>query len=395
MIYRRQHERLTTLLTTFPVVGILGPRQVGKTTLAKALRLPDGRATVYLDCERPADAAKLADPELFLARHTADLVILDEIQFIPDLFRVLRGLIDADRRPGRFLVLGSAAPALLRQSADTLAGRIAYLELAGLQASELDPTAGKLDQLDQLDQLWLRGGVPNSLLAADDATSRLWRDQFITTYLERDLPAQGIRLPAALLRRFWTMLAHIHGQTLNAADLASGLGVSGATVRSWLDLLTNLFLVRQLQPWAANTGKRLVKAPKVLLRDSGLVHALLGLETLDDVLGHPACGRSWEGLMCEQLIQALPDGHRPWFYATHAHSEVDLLIESPRGDLTLIEIKRTTAPAITRGLTSAHADLKPRRSLVVAPIDSAFPLRAGWEAVPIADAIEMAAKGFA
>jgi uncharacterized protein len=388
MIRRQQQHRLHQLLQTFPVVGILGPRQVGKTTLAKAFVPADARQTVYLDCERPADAAKLADPELFLARHVNDLVILDEIQFIPELFRTLRGLIDNDRRPGRFLVLASAAPALLRQSADTLAGHIAYLELTGLQATELEHTASHLDQL------WLRGGFPDSLLASDDATSLLWREHFITTYLERDLPAQGIRLPATLLRRFWTMLAHIHGQTLNAADLASGLGVSGATVRHWLDLLTDLYVVRQLQPWAANTGKRLVKAPKVLLRDSGLVHALLSIGTHDDILSHPVCGRSWEGLLCEQLIQALPPGHRPWFYATHAGSEVDLLIESPRGDLTLIEIKRTTAPQITRGLTSAKNDLKPRRSILVAPIETAFPLRDGWEAMPVHDAIAQAAGGF-
>ena len=199
MIGRQQQQQLHQLLHTFPVVGILGPRQVGKTTMAKAFVPTDARQTVYLDCERPADAAKLADPELFLARHVHDLVILDEIQFIPELFRTLRGLIDNDRRPGRFLVLGSAAPALLRQSADTLAGRIAYLELAGLQATELEPTTSHLDQL------WLRGGFPDSLLAPDDATSLLWREHFITTYLERDLPAQGIRLPATLLRRFWTM----------------------------------------------------------------------------------------------------------------------------------------------------------------------------------------------
>jgi len=390
MYHRQQQAQLTALLRTFPVVGLIGPRQVGKTTLAQAYRPADGQPVVYLDCERPADAAKLAEPELFLERHAHALVILDEVHFLPGLFPVLRGLIDRDRRPGRFLVLGSAAPELLRQSADTLAGRIAYLELGSLTLGELGPIGN-----DTIDQLWLRGGFPPSLTAEDDAVSMTWREHFITTYLERDLPAQGIRMPSTLTRRFWTMLAHIHGQTLNAADLASGLGISGVTVRTWLDLLTDLFLVRQLQPWAVNTGKRLVKAPKVLLRDSGLLHALLGLPTLDAVLGHPTCGRSWEGLICEQLIQALPPGHRPWFYATHSGSEVDLLITSPSGDLTLIEIKRTTAPQITRGLTTAQTDLRPVRSLVVAPIETSFPLRGSWEAVPIAEAVTLARSGFA
>jgi predicted AAA+ superfamily ATPase len=390
MFHRHELDRLAHLLDHFPVVGILGPRQVGKTTLAKALRPADGRKVVYLDCERPADAAKLADPELLFTAHREALIILDEIQFLPEVFRTLRGLIDADRRPGRFLVLGSAAPELLRQSADTLAGRIAYLELGGLQIREIGPITPAT-----MDHIWLRGGFPPSVTASDDATSQLWREQFITTYLERDLPAQGIRMPSVLTRRFWTMLAHIHGQTLNAADLASGLGISGATVRSWLDLLTGLFLVRQLQPWSTNTGKRQVKAPKILIRDCGLLHTLLGLPTLDAVLSHPVCGRSWEGLIIEQLLLALPSNHRPWFYATHAGSEVDLLIESPRGDLTLIEIKRTLSPTITRGLTIAHTDLRPRRSLLIAPIPSPFPLRGGWEAVPVADAINLAGVGFA
>lgn len=385
MLPRTALAHLRSALAGFPVVALLGPRQVGKTTLALAHAEslgPDG--VRYLDLESPADRARLTDPEAYLEAQQGRLVVLDEIHRAPELFRVLRGLVDRRRRAGvrtgQFLVLGSASLELLRQSSESLAGRIAFVELTPLRVDE----AGR--DVRALARLWLRGGFPDSLLAAGDAASLRWRQVFIRTYLERDIPQLGPRVPAETLRRFWTMLAHGQGQQLNAARLASGLGVSGHTVARYLDLLEDLLLVRRLPPWSGNVGKRLVKAPKVYVRDSGIVHALLGLGTLDDVLGHPVAGPSWEGMVVESLVAAA--GDRPVsFYRTAVGAEIDLVVEGPGGRRYAIEIKRSSAPLVTRGFWIGCEDLDASEALVIYTGDDRIPLRAGAEARGLPDAL--------
>ena len=344
MITRRLLQSLETALAEAPAVALLGPRQVGKTTLA--LEVARGREAIYLDLEAEPDRARLAEPELYLAQHADKLVILDEVQRAPLLFGSLRGLIDAGRRAGqgkgRFLVLGSASIDLLRQSSESLAGRIRYLELAPLDAGEVG--AGRLDAL------WLRGGFPDSLLAPSDAASLRWRTDFIRTYLERDIPQLGPRIPAETLRRFWTMLAHQQGGLLNAASLARALAVDGKTVASYLDLLVDLLLVRRLPPWHGNVRKRLVKSPKVYVRDCGLVHGLLGVADRESLLAHPVAGGSWEGLAIESLIASAPQGTEAFFFRTSAGAEIDLLLQIPgQRDPWAIEIKRGLSPRIERG----------------------------------------------
>ncbi len=311
------------MLAHFSAVALLGPRQCGKTTLARNLCQQLGERAIYLDLERQADLAKLADPELFLAGQRNRLVVLDEVHRAPGLFQVLRGLIDERRRAGekagQFLLLGSAAIDLLRQSGESLAGRIAYLELTPFLANETVP-------LD-LDRLWMRGGFPDSYLAADDSASFEWRLAFIRTYLERDIPQFGPRIPAETLRRFWTMLAHEQGALFNAVRFAGRLGISGQTVARYLDLMTDLLLVRRLPPWAGNAGKRLVKSPKVYIRDSGLAHALLGISSHHDLVGHPVQGGSWEGLVIENLVAQLPPSATASFYRTGAGAEIDLVLQ--------------------------------------------------------------------
>ena len=288
MIERRIHTKLVEMISRSPAVALLGPRQVGKTTLA--LNVASGRPSIYLDLESPGDQAKLTEPELYLAEHEDELVILDEVHRRPNIFQPLRGVIDKGRRrergTGRFLLLGSASIDLLKQSGETLAGRISYAELAPFDVLELGE--------ESIDPLWVRGGFPGSILAENDAISMRWRQDFIHTYLERDIPQFGVRIPAETLRRFWTMLAHSHGGILNAAQLARGIGVTGSTVAHYLDLLVDLLLVQRLQPWHRNVGKRLVKSPKIYIRDSGLVHALLGLANKEELLSHPIVGDSWE-----------------------------------------------------------------------------------------------------
>ncbi|MEY3231741.1 MAG: hypothetical protein RL689_1830 [Planctomycetota bacterium] len=356
---------------------LLGPRQVGKTTLAMevAARVP----SVYLDLERPADRAKLSDAEVFLEAHRDRLVILDEIHRMPELFQVLRGVIDrgrrAGRRTGRFLILGSAAIDLLRQSGETLAGRVAHIELGPIAADELSPSS------EGVRTLWVRGGFPDSLLAANDAASAAWRRDFIRTYLERDIPQFGPRIPAETLRRFWTMLAHTHGGLLNASALARNLETGVQSIGRYVDLLVDLLLARRLMPHHSNLGKRLVKSPKLYLRDTGLLHALLGLTTLDDVLGHPVVGSSWEGMVIEHLLAAAPPLTSASFYRTAAGAEIDLLLELPRGDVWAVEIKSGQTPRLERGFHHAHEDLKPARSLVVCAGDARYSLGDGIEVI--------------
>lgn len=383
MIPRRLLPTLTTALAESPAVALLGPRQAGKTTLA--LEVAGSRPSIYLDLESEADRAKLAEPELYLAQHADKLVILDEIQRTPQLFQSLRGLIDSGRRrgqgKGRFLVLGSASIDLLKQSSESLAGRIRYLELAPLDAGE----GGR----DRLDSLWLRGGFPDSLLADSDAASLRWRVDFIRTYLERDIPQLGPRIPAETLRRLWTMLAHQQGGLLNAAALARALAVDGKTVAAYLDLLVDLLLVRRLAPWHGNVRKRLVKSSKVYVRDSGLVHALLGIGDREALLAHPVAGGSWEGLAIESLIAAAPSGSEAHFFRTAAGAEIDLLLKLPgqRGPWA-IEIKRGLAPRIERGFHSACEAVKPQQRRVVYGGGERFPLAEGVEAVSLPDLCE-------
>ena len=343
MINRRHRRRILQYLEEMPALALLGPRQVGKTTLARdiATESPD---CLYLDLENPGDSARLADPGPYLGLHADRLVILDEIQRMPELFRVLRGQIDERRRRGRraghFLLLGSASDALLRQSSESLAGRILYTELPGLDALEVEA---------EHESLWVRGGFPDSFTARSDAASARWRLNFVRTYLERDIPQFGVRVPAETLRRFWTMLGHRQGGLLNASELARSLDVSVPAVTRYVDLLSDLMLVRRLLPWFANLGKRLVKTPKVYIRDSGILHALLGLGTLDHVLSHPVAGASWEGFVIENLVAAAPFGTDAWFYRTRAGAEIDLLLHLPDRRLWAVEVKRSTAPRPARG----------------------------------------------
>ena len=379
MIKRRIHDKLVESIDHSPAVGLLGPRQVGKTTLA--LEMGATRPSLYLDLESPADRAKLADAGRYLAEHEDKLVILDEVHRAPEIFQILRGLIDQGRRRGkvggRFLLLGSASVELLKQSGESLAGRISYLELTPFDATEVDG--------ERMDRLWIRGGFPASFLAANDRISLDWREDFIRTYLERDVPQFGSRIPAETLRRFWTMLAHHQAGMHNAATLAQGLGVDGKTVARYLDLLVDLLLVRRLSPWHRNVGKRLVKSPKVFVRDSGLVHALLGLGNKEQLLGHPVVGPSWESFVLETLLVLAPRGTEANFYRTAAGAEIDLVLTLPGGKLWAVEIKRSSAPKLERGFHLACADLKPARRFVVYPGADRFPLDAETEVLGLAE----------
>lgn len=380
MFRRHIQTLLLDELQHSPAVALLGPRQVGKTTLA--LEAARSGPSIYLDLESERDRAKLAQPELYLAGHLDKLVILDEVHRTPELFPVLRGLIDQARRQGRragqYLLLGSASLDLLKQSGESLAGRIAYLELGPLLLSETGA--------EQQDKLWLRGGFPESLLAPSDARSLRWRQNFIRAYLERDIPLFAPRIAAGTLRRFWTMLAHAQGSLLNVAQLARNLGVDAKTAHAYLDLLCALLLVRRLPPWHANAGKRLVKSPKVYVRDSGLVHALLDIENTDALLSHMVVGASWEGFVIENLLAHAAPHAQSFFYRTSAGAEIDLLLHWPDGTLWAIEIKRSLAPKLERGFHIACEDLKPQRKLVIYPGDEAIPLAADITALPLAAA---------
>ena len=386
MIGRRTLQTVLRRLDQFPAVALLGPRQVGKTTLAEAVGVE--RESVYLDLETGSARERLFDASDYLATHEDKLVILDEVQAMPELFRELRGLIDRGRRRGRrtnrFLILGSASMDLLRQSSESLAGRLAYVELEPLDVLEIPR--------DDRDNLWLRGGFPDSFLAADDAASALWRANFIKTYLERDIPQLGPRIPAETLRRFWTMLAHIQGQLLNAAQLALALAVDGKTIARYLDLMVDLLLVRRLQPYHANVRKRLVRSPKVYVRDSGLVHTLLGLDDREAVLGHPVAGGSWEGFVMENILRAAPERTLASFYRTAAGAEIDLLLEMPNQELWAIEIKRGLAPKLERGFHQAREDLKPDRCFVVYSGDERYPRAEGVEVIGLEELCRAVAR---
>ena len=377
---------LREALQAFPAVALLGPRQVGKTTLATTLAREERDHALYLDLELPSDRTKLADAELYFASHEDKLVILDEIHRTPDIFQVLRGVIDRRRRKGikvgEFLVLGSASMDLLRQSAESLAGRIAYLELTPLTAPEVVKSDTSV-----ADRLWVRGGFPDSFLASSDAASFEWRRAFIQTYLERDIPMLGPRISAETLHRFWQMLAHGQGQLFHAAPLASGLGVSGHTVGRYLDVLADLLLVRRLQPWAGNLKKRLVRSPKAYVRDSGVVHTLLGIRDQEELLGHPVAGPSWEGFVIENLLSQASPRTTAWFYRSSAGAEIDLLLQLAAGHLQAVEIKRSLSdPRPSKGFHLACDDLKVRGRWVVYPGRERYRLDARTEVVPFIEA---------
>ena len=363
MFPRLASHQVDRALARSPAVAILGPRQVGKTTLARATAAARPGSTV-LDLETAADLAKLADPARFLASRRDRLVVLDEVQNAPGLFGELRAEIDAHRRPGRFLLLGSASFGLLRQS-QTLAGRLEVVDMAPLLLPEV---AGRFEDIEHL---WVRGGFPGSYTAADEDDSWQWRQDFVRHFLNVDLPALGIGVDPASMGRFWRMLAHLHSQLLNASALSRSLGVSAPTVGRWLDHLVDALVVRRLEPWHANLGKRLVKAPKIYLRDAGLLHALLGIRDAEALSGHPAAGASWEGFVVEQVCARLPAGASVSFYRTAAGAELDLVVESG-GRRIGIEAKLSSAPTVTRGFWQACEDVGVDEAWVVAPV------REGW-----------------
>lgn len=383
-IQRNLQRELVECLDSFPAVAVLGPRRCGKSTLARAV-LADRRDGLYLDLERPSDLAKLREPELFLESNAGKLVCLDEIQRTPDLFRVLRSVIDENPRPGRFLILGSASPELLRQSSETLAGRIAFLDLTPFEYSELH--GRNID----LRSFHLLGGFPESILASSGKQSERWRRNFVRTFLERDLAQLALQIPAGNIERLWRMCAHSHGQLLNLSQLGAALGVSHTTVRKYLDLLSRTFMVRLLPPYLPNLTKRLVKSPRLYLRDSGILHSLLGISTYEDLLGHPIFGASWEGLVIENVLAVAGDW-RGFFYRTAAGAEIDLVLEKGNRKVA-IECKASAAPSLSTGFWNALEDLKIAEVRVVAPVRDQFPLRKGVWVCPLEHCLAWLAAG--
>jgi len=370
---------LASAVRRSPVTALLGPRQCGKTTLARAFGA--SRRATNFDLESVPDRQRLQNPEMALGSLTG-LIVLDEIQAMPELFAVLRVLVDRPRSAARFLVLGSASPVLIQGVSETLAGRVEFIELTGFDLGEAGPRS--------LDALWLRGGFPRSFLAKRDTDSAAWREGFIQTFLQRDIPQLGITLAAPTLRRFWTMLAHYHGQTWNSSELARSMGVSDKTVRAWLDILTGTFMVRQLPPWFENIGKRQVKAPKVYLRDSGLLHSLLNLPDRHALLGHPRVGASWEGFALEQTLRALRPSDA-YYWATHNGAELDLLF-THRGRRYGVEFKFNEAPAATKSMRVAIDDLGLQQVWIVYPGTEKFPIGPHLSAWPLRDIVALRAE---
>lgn len=363
-------EQLERIIRRVPAVALLGPRQIGKTTLAKAI----GRTmpSLYLDLESLEDQRRLHDPVAFFANHADKLIILDEIQRAPEIFAALRGVIDTRRQQGRkgaqFLLLGSASMDLMRQSSESLAGRIHYVSMSGFHALEVKDTP------KELQKLWLRGGFPESYLSKTDTESAEWREMLIRSYLERDLPQLGFRVPAVRLRRLWTMLAHLQGETINHSKLAGNLEVDAKTVGHYIDILADLLLVRRLEPWHANVKKRLVKSPRVYVRDSGLLHRLLNVGTRDDLLSHPVLGKSWEGFVMENIFSVLPETASRYYYRTSDAHEVDLVLEFSARERWAIEIKHGLAPKLSAGFHQACDDINATKKWVVYSGNDSFPI---------------------
>lgn len=389
MIERSKSELILEALDRQAAVAIIGPRQVGKTTLA--LQIAESRDSLYLDLERRADRNKISEPELFLQNYEDKLVILDEIHRVPELFQELRGIIDKGRRKGlrtgRFLILGSASIDLLRQSGESLAGRIEYVDLEPFNSLEI----GGKDK--DIQRLWLRGGFPDSYLAKSDNDSFRFRRSFIRTYLERDVPLLGPRIASEALERLWTMLAHSQGGLLNSSRLSANLSVSAPTVTSYVDLLVDLLLVRRLQPFNRNIGKRLVKSPKVYVRDSGLVHALLGITDFNELSGHPVVGHSWEGFVIENILSVVPEGTKSSFYRTSAGAEIDLILELPkRKNPWAIEIKRSLTAQVEKGFHFACEDIGAKKQYVICPGTESYPVSKKIEAIGLAPFLELLSK---
>ena len=380
MIPRDATAEIRQLLSYSPAVALLGPRQVGKTTLAKSIAA-NHSGSVYLDLERATDRARLANPDDFLSSLGGRLVVIDEVHRAPEIFQELRGIIDRRRetghRHGQFLILGSASLELLKQSSETLAGRISYVDLGPLSIHEaLDYDS------DALDRLWLRGGFPESFLAPSDAASLNWRLNFVRSYLEREIPLFAGAVSTVATERLWTMLAHTQGGLLNASRLAVSLEVSARTIGRYIDLLDGLLLVRSLRPWRSNVGKRVVASPKVYLRDSGIVHALLNIETREDLFGHPVAGTSWEGLVIESILAAAPSRATAWFYRSSAGSEIDLVLELAPQRLAAFEIKRSLAAGIPKGFLTACEDIGAAHRFLIYPGLDQFPLAREVTALP-------------
>lgn len=381
MIKRKKLDDVATYAEVFPVVAILGPRQCGKTTLLRQYLdcLSDTQQSIYLDLERASDRAKLDHPEEFFDYYRNAVVCLDEIQRVPELFETLRSVCDESQACGRFIVSGSASPDLLKQSSETLAGRIGYISLTPFFLAE--------EEIDDWRRLWIRGGFPRSYLAKNEAASQIWRESFITTFLERDLPQLGIRVPGATMRRFWEICAHLHGDLWNASKVATAMGVSPKTINHYLDILESAFVMRQLRPYAANTKKRLVKSPKVYIRDSGLLHGLLRVDSYDELLGHPEWGSSWEGFCIEQIM-SVASGWTPSFYRTAAGAELDLVLQQGTKKIAF-EFKAGKSPSVTKGFWLALEDVQPDRAFVVAQVDASFPIKGNIFAVSLSNVMEM------
>lgn len=383
MIHRTLEEQLIQGLKSMPVVVILGPRQVGKTTLALDFAKPLlDKPVHYLDLELDSDLAKLDDAESYLRRFENQLLVIDEVQRKPDLFRIIRGLVDirkrAGEKSGHFLLLGSASKELLQQSSETLAGRIRYLELTPFSVKELhqnDPLGFNVEKL------WFRGGFPDSYLADSDSDSWNWRQDFIKTYVEKDIPLFGPQVPATRMRRFWTMLAHYHGQQANLSDIGKSLEVSHTTIKTYLDTLQDFFMVRQLQPWSGNTKKRLVKTPKIYIRDSGLLHSLLTIQDFEHLLGHPVLGASWEGFVVETVLNSISSSWTPSYYRSSNQTEIDLVLEKSNQEVWAVEVKRSIAPSLSSGFHRACEDIGATKKWVVYSGKDRFPIKNETEVI--------------
>jgi len=359
-------KKLLDTINNFPATGIIGPRQVGKTTLAKQLIKKIDKETVYIDIENPRDKVKLSDPVLFFENNIDKCIIIDEIQLMPGLFSVLRPMIDMKREPGRFIILGSASPLLLRQSSQSLAGRIAYIELSGFNLLELEPGSQN--------KLWLKGGFPDAFLSKNNDIWQQWLDNFIRTYINTDLPVLGLNINRNTIRNLWTMMSHVNAQVINYSNIARSFSISSTTLKKYIDFLENAFLIRQLQPFYPNIKKRIVKAPKVYLRDTGILHNLLNIQSTDDLEGNPLKGNSWEGYIIEQILQIAGSSYEPYFYRTHQGAECDLVLTKSSKPVYSIEIKLSAAPTLTKGNKIAFNDIGAVKNFVIIPESAEYQL---------------------
>jgi predicted AAA+ superfamily ATPase len=390
MVIRGIQTNLEKALLTMPVVALLGPRQVGKTTLALQVAEQIKKKATYLDLESDADFNKLSDTEAYLKRFEGELLIIDEVHRMPELFRILRGIVDERKRngekAGQFLLLGSASRELLQKTSETLAGRIRYLEMSPFETCELSV---HLKDQYSVESHWLRGGFPDSFLAESDAESMQWRTDFIATYMERDLPLMGVGIAPQHLKRFWKMLAHYHGNQINYSELGRSLELSHTTVKHYLDTMTDFYMVRQLQPYLANVKKRLVKAPKVYLRDSGILHGLLNIPNLDMLFSYPSMGASWEGFVIENILSRIDNRWEFYYYRTATQVEIDLVLITPNKEIWAIEVKRNSAPKPGRGFTEACVDIQATHKWIVNSSNDRYPLTNNVEVIGLLEFLNL------